>query len=98
MPKQLAEVDIISLFPKATYYPTVSSFAGFGAKIIAFGGGLVVSLIIIYAAYSYISAGGDSKKVSQAGSALFWGIVGLIVISIAYWLTQILAGFIGKKF
>jgi Co/Zn/Cd efflux system component len=94
----LAEVNILDLYPNAKKLPTVSSFASYLVNFIALGTGVVVSMIIVYEAYVYFSANGDPKKVSQAGSALFYGILGLVILMVAYWATQILARMIGKTF
>lgn len=94
----LAQVDIGQNFAPAQKFSTLSSFVNLVGKLLAFGGGVFVVVTIIYAAYMYISAEGDSKKTEKAGSALTSGILGLILIAVAYWIVQIIARVLGKQF
>jgi len=90
-------VNILDFFPKSQKIGNVPSYVSYLVQIITLGAGLIAALTIVYAAYMYMSANGDQKKVEQAGSALFWGVIGLIIIVVAYWLTQVLTNFIGQK-
>lgn len=45
--------------------------------------GVVAVIMIIFAGYKYIVAGGDSGKISSAKNTLIYAIVGLIIASLA---------------
>jgi hypothetical protein len=39
---------------------------------------------ILYAAFLYMTAGGDDTRIDKAKKALVWGIVGIIIAMLAY--------------
>ncbi len=91
-------VDIGQNFAPAQKFSSLSSFVNLIAKLLTFGGGLFVVATIIYASYMYISAEGDVKKTDQARAALTWGVIGLVLIAVSYWIVQIIARFLGRQF
>ena len=54
--------------------------------------GLVAILIVLYAGYMWMTAGGNEDRVKTARSTLQAGIIGLLIILAAYALTQFVIG------
>jgi hypothetical protein len=55
--------------------------------------GIVAVIMIIYAGFKYITAGGDAGSISSAKSTLIYAIVGLVIAAMA----QIITGFVLEK-
>jgi hypothetical protein len=51
--------------------------------------GIALLVILIASGFSYLTSGGDEKKVGQARGRITAGLVGFIIMFSAYWLTQI---------
>jgi len=61
-----------------------------------FGFVLILAVImVLYAAFLFLSSGGDSAKVTRARSALVWGLVGVAVAFLARALVFIVGSFVG---
>ncbi len=58
-------------------------------------GGLVTFIMIIFGAVSWITAGADDKKLSQARSTITWGIIGLILLVSSFFILVIIESFTG---
>ena len=56
------------------------------------GAGIYAVISIVLAGYVYISAGGDSKKISDATNKIWHSVLGLIVAAGAF----VLAGILGQ--
>jgi|GEM_PF-1983778 len=58
--------------------------------------GIIVTLIIIYGGYVWMTAGGSEQKVSLAKKILINGVIGLVIIILAYaltvWIFRIIIG------
>ncbi len=50
-------------------------------KLLIVGAGLYTFLNVILAGYDYLSAGGDPKKVTQAGNKIWQSIIGLVIVA-----------------
>lgn len=50
--------------------------------------GIVAVIMIIISGFKYITAGGDSGKVSSAKSTLIYAIVGLAIVALAQFIVQ----------
>lgn len=71
-----------------------SGLISFISNIIKFAtvaAGLFALINLIIAGYTYISAGADSKKTSEAWSRIYMSLIGLVVIASSY----VIAGIIG---
>lgn len=60
--------------------------------------GLFAFFVIILAGFNYITASGDKGKLEQAQNMLNYGILGLIVVVVAFLATRIIGAVIGFKF
>ena len=49
--------------------------------------GIIVTLIIIYGGYVWMTAGGNTQKIDLAKKIIFNGVIGLIIIALAYAIT-----------
>jgi len=94
----LAEVIIEDHFAPATKFGTLASFINLMSKIVALAGGFFVVVAVAYTAYLYISANGETKNIEKAKTVMTYAIVGMLIISVSYWLTQIIAKFLGQNF
>ena len=93
----LAQVDFGNkdIFAPAERFSSLGSTATTIGKAVALLGGLSVFAGFVYAAYLYLTAQGEPKKVQEAQQILTWGIVGLILIGAAFWIMQIIGKLIG---
>ena len=51
--------------------------------------GIALLTVLIGSGFSYLTSGGDEKKVSQAKEKITGGLIGFIILFASYWLTQI---------
>lgn len=49
---------------------------------------VIAAFFILIAAYYFITAGGDSEKISKARNYLLWGVVGVIIGVVAWGLVR----------
>jgi FtsH-binding integral membrane protein len=94
-----ARVDIGSYFGRGTvvggtigrYSQITQLFNPFIATAYAIAG-LVVFFVVLGGGFMYIMGAGqsDAKRLEQGKQALTWGIIGLIVIFVSYWLIRII--------
>lgn len=77
--------------------PTVSTFANPIITDVLIVSGLVAFGTILVAGFSFISAGGDKGKTSQASQALTYGIIGLVVVAAAFVITRLMGTILGIK-
>ncbi|MEK9179422.1 MAG: hypothetical protein AAB893_03055 [Patescibacteria group bacterium] len=94
----LAEVDLGQSFAPAQKFNSVGAMVNVLSKAIAFGGGVIIVASIVFAAYKYITANGEAKSIEEAQGAFVNAMIGMLIIVTAYWLTQILAKFLGVQF
>lgn len=60
--------------------------------------GLLAFGVIVIAGFNYISASGDKGKIEQSQQMLTYGIIGIVVVSLAFLLTRIAGAVFGFKF
>ncbi len=94
----LAQVDIGQEFAPAAKFGSLASLVNLLSRAVAIGGGFLVIVAFVYTAYLYLTAAGDSKNIEKTKTVLTYSIIGMIVIAVSYWLTQIIAGFLGQSF
>jgi len=94
----LAEVIIEEHFAPATKFGNLASFINLLSKLVALGGGFFVVVSVAYTAYLYLSSGGENKNIEKAKIVMTNAIIGMVVISVSYWVTQIIAKFLGQNF
>jgi len=68
----------------------ISSFANYFAGII----GALGVLVMLYAAFLYMTAGGDEEKVGKAKKSFIYGLVGIGVAILAFGMFQLVASFL----
>jgi len=54
--------------------------------------GAVVVFVIIFAGFTYVTANGDAAKISHAKNEILYAIVGLVVVILAFVITQFVIG------
>jgi len=57
--------------------------------------GIVLFIMLLLGGFSYITSGGDPKKVESARNTLTYAIVGMIFIALAYLLLKFIETFTG---
>jgi len=58
--------------------------------------GIIVVLIILYAGFMWMTAGGDTEKVGKAKSWMINGVIGLVIIAAAWAIANFVTGSIGS--
>ena len=94
----LAEVDIGKAFPPADKFGSIGSLVSLLSRVVGLGGALLVVASIVFTAYLYLSSGGEAKNIEKAKGMLTGTVIGMVVIATAYWITQIIAKFLGGEF
>ena len=93
----LAQSATTIKFPKAIEETKFNSLNGVFSEIISIllivAGGLAV-IAILYSGIMYITAGADQAKAETAKKNLVWAIVGLLIISLAYVIIELVKGFL----
>jgi hypothetical protein len=54
--------------------------------------GIVAVIVIIIAGYMYTTSSGDAGGVKKAKNMILYSVIGLIVIGLAFFITQFVAG------
>ncbi len=60
--------------------------------------GILAFIVIIFAGFSYITASGDKGKIEMSQNMLNYGILGLIVVVLAFLITRVIGAVFGFKF
>lgn len=60
--------------------------------IVYWVGGVVAVVVIIIAGYIYVTSSGDAAAVTKAKNAILYAIIGLVVIIMAFIVTQFVIG------
>jgi fumarate reductase subunit D len=55
---------------------------------------ILAVVFILYAAFMFITAGGDDEQIKKAKHVLLYGIIGIVVALIAYGGVQLIASFL----
>lgn len=55
-------------------------------------GGVVAVLMIMYAGFQYVTAGGDPGKIKTAHQALLWAVIGAVILLGAWVISQSISG------
>ncbi len=107
MKKLLAE-DINSVFgtikPPAEMAPLGSGEAGINtllSNIIGLffaAGALAFIIMFVWGAVQMILSGGDKEAISKARARITWSIVGVILLSLSYFIFQLLQDITGFQF
>lgn len=90
-------VNIKDFFSPAARFDSLGGTASTLGKLVAFGGGLAVVAGFVYAAFLYLTAQGEAKKIQEAQQILTYGMIGLVLIGAAYWIVQIASKLLGQS-
>jgi len=58
-------------------------------------GGLILFVMIIISGFQLLTSAGEPKKMEQAKQRLTWGILGFMVIFVAFWIMRIMEFLLG---
>ncbi|MGB9726566.1 MAG: hypothetical protein ACPLXB_00445 [Minisyncoccia bacterium] len=56
---------------------------------------LVGVIIIVWAGFSYVTAGGDPEKTKKSLNFIIYALVGIIIALLAYWIVNTVLDFVG---
>lgn len=71
-----------------------SSLTGF-VNAVFFVAGFVCVVYVIIGAFRYVLSEGRSENVSQAKSTIFYALIGLVVVSLAFTIVQVIINIAG---
>lgn len=54
--------------------------------------GIVAVIVIIISGYLYVTSNGDASRVAKAKSGIMYAVIGLIVVMLAFAITQMVIG------
>ena len=97
----IAQVAPTPLINPSTFaparYANINTFVNFFTPLLMTGAALLFGGMMLWAAYTYLTAGGNADKVSQAKGMIVWAIIGIIVIVSASLVVQIVGSVLGVK-
>lgn len=68
--------------------PSVQGIIGTVINILSIIVGVVAVIMIIFGGFKYITAGGDSGKLTSARHTITYAIVGLVIVALAQFIVQ----------
>jgi uncharacterized membrane protein YuzA (DUF378 family) len=72
--------------------PTAGAVLASGLNIVYLIAGIAAVIVIILSGIKYTTSGGDSGAVASAKNTLLYAIVGLVVVILAFTITQFVIG------
>ena len=61
-------------------------------NIAYFWAGVVAVLVIVIAGFFFVTANGNAQTIERAKNAVLGGVIGLVVVSLAFFITNIALG------
>lgn len=61
-----------------------------------FWAGIIAVVVIVIAGFIYVTSQGEPSKVAQAKNAILGSVIGLVVIALAFVITNFVVGAFGK--
>lgn len=58
-------------------------------------GGIVLFVMLIMGGFAFMTSSGDPRKAEGAKSTLTYAIIGVVVLALAFFIIQLIAGFTG---
>lgn len=55
-------------------------------------GGVIAVIVIIIAGYTYVTSAGDAGAITKAKNSILYGVIGLVIVLMAFVITQIVIG------
>lgn len=78
-------------------FASVATILNIVIPIITIGAGLVLLVMLLYAGFTYTTAGGDPEKLQTARKTIIFSIIGLIIIVAAFLAVNIINTVVGAK-
>lgn len=63
-----------------------------GLNLIYFVAGIVAVIVIVAAGFMYATSGGNAANITKAKNALMYAVIGLVVVALAFVITQFVIG------
>lgn len=71
---------------------TADSFFVSALGLVYWIGGVIAVIVIIIAGYSYVTSAGDAGAITKAKNSILYGVIGLVVVLMAFVITRIVIG------
>lgn len=68
-----------------------------GLDLLFYGAVILATISIIYSGIQWITSSGDAGKIQRAKKRLFYAIIGLVIVVLAFLIFNIVAGVLGKS-
>lgn len=81
--------------PPPTKDLTLTTFLSNVVTIIFIVGGLLVFFMIIFAAFQWITSGGEKEAISKARGRITWAIIGMVVLALSFVIVRVLGEILG---
>lgn len=75
----------------ATFNNTVANIINVFSIVV----GIIIVFMVILAGFQFITSGGDSNGVSKAKNALFYAMIGLLIVALAQFLVRFVLSTVG---
>ncbi len=73
------------------YDSIVKLIDGIATWLLSIGGALA-TVVILWAAFMYLTSGGSEERTTQAKKALLWAVVGIAILAVGKGITGIIKG------
>lgn len=71
-------------------FSSISVFTNILIPLFMIGGGLLTLIMLLYAAYMYLTSEGSAEKIKKAQAVLTYSILGIFLIVLAFVITKII--------
>ncbi len=84
-------------FPPACL-TNISQLSSILLPLLYTGSAIMVIMLLIYAAYLYLKSGGDAALITRSQNIMTYAVVGIILITLAYFFTRVITYIFDVKF
>jgi len=81
--------------PEGMQLTSVSKIITDGIPFVFAAAGIGLLFMIITAGFTLLTSAGDTKKMEAGKNRLTYGVLGFIVVFVAYWIVQLLGAMLG---
>lgn len=93
MSKTLAQINATTLpsyYPSMKYFNNIGSLVNLLVPLAVTVAALIFLFMIFKAAFTMLSSQGDPEKIAEARNILTYGVIGLVIISLSFFIVKVI--------
>ncbi len=94
---QINPTTLPSFFPPAGKLTNISSVLNLILPIVTIGAALIFLIMTLYASFTWVTAGGDTKNVEKAQKILTFSILGFVIVIVSFFAVKLIGVILGLK-